>query len=95
MKTLITPRSAASDLGLHCLPMSQKWEARLIWVNMTIMIFWISTDRSGQTMYDDIRLNEQSDQGLHCLPIRLHLLKHFCIRHCLNFRIIATIFRVS
>ena len=27
------PRSAASDLGLHCLPMSQKWDARLIWVN--------------------------------------------------------------
>ena len=22
-----------SDLGLHCLPMSQKWDARLIWVN--------------------------------------------------------------
>ena len=21
-----------SDLGLHCLPMSQKWDARLIWV---------------------------------------------------------------
>ena len=28
------PRSAASDLGLHCLPMSQKWDARLIWVIM-------------------------------------------------------------
>ena len=24
-----TPCSAASDLGLHCLPMSQKWDARL------------------------------------------------------------------
>ena len=24
-------RSAASDLGLHCLPRSQKWNARLIW----------------------------------------------------------------
>ena len=22
------PRSAASDLGLNCLPMSQKWDAR-------------------------------------------------------------------
>ena len=30
-----TPRSAASDLGLHCLPMSQKWDARLIWVKFT------------------------------------------------------------
>ena len=28
------PHSAASDLGLHCLPMSQKWDARLIWVNV-------------------------------------------------------------
>ena len=29
-----TPRSAASDLGLHCLPMSQKWNAGLIWVKI-------------------------------------------------------------
>ena len=28
-----TPRS---DLGLHCLPMSQKWDVRLIWVNVHI-----------------------------------------------------------
>ena len=28
-----TPRFAAFDLGLHYLPMSQKWDARLIWVN--------------------------------------------------------------
>ena len=28
-----TPQSAASDLGLHCLPMSHKKDARLIWVN--------------------------------------------------------------
>ena len=27
-----TPRSAASDLGLHCLSMSHKKDARLIWV---------------------------------------------------------------
>ena len=27
------PRSAPSDLDLHYLPMSQKWDARLIWVN--------------------------------------------------------------
>ena len=29
--------SAASDLGLHCLPMSQKWDARLI--SVTALIF--------------------------------------------------------
>ena len=26
-----TPRSAMSDLGLQCLPMSLLWDARLIW----------------------------------------------------------------
>ena len=26
------PHAMASDLGLHCLPMSHKWNARLIWV---------------------------------------------------------------
>ena len=37
-----TPHFVASDLGLHCLPMSQKKDARLIWVkinaNMTNML---------------------------------------------------------
>ena len=28
-----TPRSAASDLGLYCLPMSLLWDARHKWVN--------------------------------------------------------------
>ena len=28
-----TPRNAASHLGLFCLPMSHKKDARLIWVN--------------------------------------------------------------
>ena len=32
-----TPRSAASDLGLHCLPMSPKWDARLIWDNFYLL----------------------------------------------------------
>ena len=27
-----TPCSVASDLGLHCLPMSLLWDARLKWV---------------------------------------------------------------
>ena len=37
-----------------------------------ILSFW--TDRSGQTVQTQIRLLlvEQSDQGLHCLPFRLH-----------------------
>ena len=33
-----TPPSAASDLGLHSLSMSQKWDARLIWVNISASI---------------------------------------------------------
>ena len=28
-----TPRSAASDLGLHCLSMSLLWDARHKWIN--------------------------------------------------------------
>ena len=31
-----TPRSAASDLGLHCLPVSLLWDARHKWVNFTL-----------------------------------------------------------
>ena len=27
-----TPRAAASDRGLHCLPISKEWGARLTWV---------------------------------------------------------------
>ena len=40
------------------------------------MILSFRTNRSGQTVQTQIRLllEEQSDQGLHCLPFRLHLL---------------------
>ena len=31
-----TPRYAASDLGLHCLPMSHKKDAINVWVNIII-----------------------------------------------------------
>ena len=34
-------RSAASDLGLHCLPMSQKRYARLIWVKQYLVKMFI------------------------------------------------------
>ena len=33
-----TPHFAASDLVLHCLPMSHKKNARLIWVKITIIL---------------------------------------------------------
>ena len=40
----------------------------------TVMILSFRTDRPGQTVQTQIRLllEEQSDQGLHCLPFRLH-----------------------
>ena len=31
-----TPRSAASDLGLYCLPKSLLWDARLKWVKQVL-----------------------------------------------------------
>ena len=31
------PWNAASDLGLHCLPRSRKWDTRLIWVKQILL----------------------------------------------------------
>ena len=41
----------------------------------TVMTLSLRTDRSGQTVQTQIRLllEEQSDQGLHCLLFHLHL----------------------
>ena len=36
-----TPHSVASDLGLHCLPMSHKKDARHIWVQMQLFCYLI------------------------------------------------------
>ena len=35
-----TPRSVASDLGLRCLPMSHKKDARLTWVKSRTSIYF-------------------------------------------------------
>ena len=45
----------------------------------TLKILSFLTDRSGQTMKTQIRLllQEQSDQGLHCLLFHPHLLETF------------------
>ena len=42
----------------------------------TVMTLSFRTDRPGQTVQTQIRLllEEQSDQGLHCLPFWLHRL---------------------
>ena len=46
-----------------------------IWkIITTVMSLSFRTDMPGQTVQTQIRLllEEQSDQGLHCLPFRLH-----------------------
>ena len=54
------------------------------------------TDRSGQTVQTQIRqlLEEQSDQGLHCLQFRLHLLNalFYGKASLFNFRVTITNF---
>ena len=42
---------------------------------ITVMVLSFRTDTPGQTVQTQIRLLlEESDQGLHCLPFRLHRL---------------------
>ena len=36
-----TPQFVASDLGLHCLPMSHKKSARYLWVKMQLVCYLI------------------------------------------------------
>ena len=55
-----------------------------------VMILSFRSDRSWQTVQTQIRLllEEQSDQGLHCLLFPLHLFNEFSIKVwllCLNF----------
>ena len=48
----------------------------LQFLTLTVMTLSFRTDKSGQTVHTQIRLllEEQSDQGLHCLLFHLHLL---------------------
>ena len=54
----------------------------------TVMILSFRTDRFGQTVQTQIRLllEEQSDQGLHCLQFRLHLLGALLIGKAILFK---------
>ena len=66
-------------LGLHCVSVPyfeiQYWNTIMTYIVYTIMILSFQTDMPGQTVQTQIRLlEEQSDQGLHCLPFRLHRL---------------------
>ena len=60
------------------------------WPYTTIMFLSFRTERSGQTVQTQIRL--QSDQGLHCLQYPLHLLDALL---CSTFKMITTNVRVS
>ena len=53
-----------------------KWMLKWNSIGATVMILSFRTDRPGQTVQTQIRLllEEQSDQGLHCMPFRLHRL---------------------
>ena len=43
------PHSVASDLGLHCLPMSHKKDARNIWVKKAIILLSHKSSRNLRT----------------------------------------------
>ena len=54
----------------------------------TVMILSFRTDMLGQTVQTQIRLllEEQSDQGLHCLPFRLHRLDSLLYGRAILFK---------
>ena len=57
--------------------------------SVTVMILSFWTDRSGQTVQIQIRLlleEEQSDQGLHCLPFGLHRLDSLLYSSATKFK---------
>ena len=60
----------------------------------TVMILSFRTDMPGQTMQTQIGLllEEQFDQGLHCLPFRLHRLDSLLYSRATYFRVITTNF---
>ena len=45
-----TPHSVASDLGLHCLPMSHKKDARHIWAKMRFLLSHKSSRNLGSRL---------------------------------------------
>ena len=62
----------------------------------TIMILSFWTDRSGQTVQTQIRLEEQSNRGLHCLQFPLLWMHYSEVKlPCSTFRVITANFLVS
>ena len=83
-----SPQLAYFALYIH------HWSKDGLWYDMTrpystVMTISFQTDRPGQTVQTQIRLllQEQSDQGLHCLQFPLHLLDalHYGKAILLNF----------
>ena len=56
------------------------------------MILSFRTDLPGQTVQTQIRLEEQPDQGLQCLPFHLIICNYYSMveQHSSHFRVITT-----
>ena len=74
------PHSAASDLGMHCLPMSNKEDARLIWVNTK---FYFSCSQCRTILFlktpfliDCQETEDNQDIHWQCIDIGRHVLNH-------------------
>ena len=68
-----TPRSAASDLGPHCLPMSPKRDARHIWVNWKSKII----TKASKTRHYGVAPDDQFRVARRSLPVSKSIL---CLR---------------
>ena len=64
MKTDQTPRSTASDLGLHCLPITLLRVSRLQWVNALILFIIFASDMCFNTISVTETITQKSDPEL-------------------------------
>ena len=58
-----TPRKAASDLSLHCLPISHLWDARHKWVENGVGYFlkWLAMQESKQSCLKVVFLSKMAE----------------------------------
>ena len=71
MESVIVARLAAVKMKMGV----ENLAVKVSYLSVTVMILSFQTDWSGQIVQTQIRLllEEQSDQGLHCLLFHLHL----------------------
>ena len=76
------------QLLLNYYSMCYCWCLKVEVCSSTVMILSFRTDRPGQTVQTQIRLllEEQSDQGLHCLLFRLHRLDTLLCGRAIYFK---------